>query len=87
MKIVFAKTSTSVSLGDGRTMMVLYGSHWSAADPVVKQYPELFTDDARFGITYSDTSSIAVEEQGAPVEAATAEPGEKRATRGPSSRG
>lgn len=86
MKIVFAKTSSTVSLADGRVIFVGYGSHWSAADPVVKRYPQFFEEDPRFGLTYSDESAVAEEveaeeDASGSVESTTAGPGERRQTR------
>lgn len=78
MKIVYA-TSTSLVTdpNTGVRGTVNKGSHWSADDPVVQQHPELFSEDPRWGLNYS------VEPEGwdAPVEQATAAPGERRAVR------
>lgn len=78
MKIVYATSTTSVALEGGGSGTVVFGSHWPADDPIVRAHPDLFSDDARYGMNYS------VEPAGygdPPVEMATAAPGEKRTTR------
>jgi len=78
MNVVYAVASQSVlDPNTGVRGAVQKGSHWPADDPVVKAHPDLFSTDARYGLAYS------VEPDGwdAPVEQATAAPGEKRATR------
>ena len=64
MDIVFAKETAVV----GHTTVVA-GSHWPAADPIVQSFPSLFTDDPRWGLSYSVYPN---------TETATAAPGEKR---------
>jgi hypothetical protein len=76
--VVFAVADQPVT--DSKTGISGYvrkGSHWPADDPVVKAHPDLFSTDPRFGMNYS------VEPDGydAPVEQATAGPGEKRQVR------
>lgn len=103
-EIVFAQTTTSVLTDDGRTAYVRYGQHWTKNDPVVKRYPDLFVDDPRIGLSYSDEVAVVEEfaqadedsgeetsttkdgetsssEGEPPVETATANPGQRRATR------
>jgi hypothetical protein len=88
MEIVFATTTGIVS--DPRTgvgVSVHHGTHWPADDPIVKAYPGYFTDDARHGLTSSrelgddgyPVSTSPRKSVAAPVETATAAPGEKRA--------
>lgn len=78
MRVVYA-TSTGLVTdpATGVRGTVQKGSHWPADDPVVKAHPDLFSEDPRWGMNYS------VEPDGwdAPVEQATAAPGEKRTTR------
>jgi len=66
MDVVYATTTAPVELPSG--------THWPADDPVVKAHPDWFSRDPRFGMVYS------VEPTGydAPVEQATAAPGERR---------
>jgi len=63
VKIVFAKETFVAA-----AVVVVRGSHWPANDPVVVAHGELFTDDPRFGLSFSTP----------PVEEASAAPGEKR---------
>jgi hypothetical protein len=72
MDIVYATGTRHVGTG-----VVHKGSHWPADDPIVRAHPDLFSDDPRYGLSYT------AEPDGwdAPVEQATKAPGEKRATR------
>jgi hypothetical protein len=76
LKTVYAKNTSPVYVNGH---IVIAGQHWPADDPVVRAQPELFTDDARYGLT----ASVPVPPEPV-VEQATAAPGEKRATRRPS---
>lgn len=79
MQVVYAKYRTQVITPDGGRWNVDGGQHWPADDPVVKAAPEgLFDPDPRTGVKYS---VLPAEPPGAPVEQATAAPGEKRNTR------
>ena len=84
MKIVYATADASVTdPSSGAPGMIRKGTHWSADDPVVKAHPDLFSEDPRWGLAYS------VEPEGwdAPVEQATAAPGERRVVRRVENRG
>lgn len=74
MDIVFATATTHVTTREGARLIVHKGQHWPADDPIVLAQPSLFSPDARYGMAYS------VEPVGydAPVEQATAAPGERR---------
>lgn len=78
MDIVYATTSSVVTLPDGGQHRVAKGTHWPADDPVVKAQPSLFSRDARYGLNFSAPPAG----YDAPVEQATAAPGERRARRG-----
>lgn len=79
MDVVYAKQSAQVMTPDGGRHMVYGGQHWPADDPVVLASPAgLFTPDARYGLAYSTPPPEMAD---APVEQATAAPGEKRNTR------
>jgi len=73
MNVVYATANASVSYR-GAQVRIGKGSHWPADDPLVVQYPDLFSTDARYGLVYT------AEPDGydAPVETASAAPGEKR---------
>lgn len=73
MKIVYAKANSNV-FAAGIPVSISVGQHWRADDPVVKAYPEMFTDDARYGLS----STVPVPADEPAVEQATAAPGEKR---------
>ena len=79
MNVVYASYSTQVTTPDGGRWNVQGGQHWPADDPVVQAAPAgLFSADARIGATFSAPPAELAE---APVEQATAGPGEKRNTR------
>lgn len=78
MNVVYAKWSGQVTTPDGGRWNVQGGQHWPENDPVVKASPGMFSSDPRFGVTYS---AIPEELGEAPVEQATAGPGEKRTVR------
>jgi hypothetical protein len=75
LEVVFARWSTQVTTPDGGRHSVQGGQHWPASDPVVQANPDLFSSDGRFGLSYS---AAPPELSDAPVEQATAGPGEKR---------
>lgn len=69
MEVVFAKDSTSVRW-DGGVVRLAKSQPWDANDPFVRANPSLFS---------ADPSLVArTRPQVAPVEQATAAPGEKR---------
>lgn len=70
MNLVYART-TCVLSWDGRTIRMREDDAWDAADPLVKQRPELFHDTPKIHATIHRST----------VEQATANPGEKRAVR------
>jgi uncharacterized Fe-S cluster protein YjdI len=65
--------STTIIAHEGEKVRLYEGEVWSAADPVVKGHPELFAD--------KPTKLRRTVPEAAPVETATAVPGEKRTTR------
>lgn len=77
INVKYATGTRLVTLPSGTTLRVLKGQHWPADDPIVLGAPDLFSDDPRWGLFYS------VEPAGydAPIETATANPGEKRSVR------
>jgi hypothetical protein len=78
MDIVYATATAVVPLPDGGRMHVAKGTHWPADDPNVKAQPSLFSSDARYGLNFS-TTPVGFD---APVEQASAAPGERRNRRG-----
>ena len=78
MDVVYAKYSTQVATPDGGRHFVQGGQHWPADDPVVKAAQDVFSPDARYGVSYSTPPAELADP---PVEQATAAPGEKRNTR------
>jgi hypothetical protein len=78
IEVVYARDNVTVTLPAGGTGRIQRGQHFPADDPFVCSRPELFSSDPRFGMFYT------VEPEGyddPPVEAATANPGEKRSVR------
>jgi hypothetical protein len=77
--VVFASATKRVELPGGGFGVIQKGSHWPADDPIVAAHPEVFTTDPRYGMHYSREPAG----YDAPVEQATAAPGERRMTRRP----
>lgn len=78
MDIVYAVNDAVLVLANGASFTVRRGQHWSAADPVVREKPDAFTTDPRYGLAYSTPPPEMADP---PVEQATAGPGEKRNVR------
>lgn len=80
MKIVYASSTARVSL-EGAGVLVQKGQHWSANDPVVRSFPDLFSTDPRYGLTYTtEPDGWDDPPDSVRVETATAAPGERRNT-------
>lgn len=78
MQVVYATSNAMVPRPDGGApKAVRKGTHWPADDPIVLAQPSLFSSDARYGLEYTRVPDGF----DAPVEQATAAPGEKRNTR------
>lgn len=75
MDVVYAITTSSVQTATGGQVAVRAGTHWPVNDPVVLSHPNLFSADARYGLSFS-TRPAALDEP--PVEQVTAGPGETR---------
>lgn len=74
MDVVFATQTGSLVL-EGAQVNVQVGSHWPAEDPIVRQYPGMFSTDPRYGLRFTDQPASLDDP---PVEQATAAPGEVR---------
>lgn len=81
MDVVYATSTQLVTVPGGRQARVPGGSHWPADDPVVKANPDLFSTDARYGLLFTEEPAGYDAPADAPVETATAAPGERRSTR------
>lgn len=83
MEIVYATATAVVPLPGGGQTHVTRGTHWPANDPVVLAQPSLFSADARYGLNFTARPAEYDQpiERTAPVEQATAAPGEKRSAR------
>lgn len=79
MKLVFATTTTTVTTPGGVHVLIRWGEHWPANDPIVAAFPQHFTDDPTPGLRISQPLKLEDDEK--PVEQATAAPGEKRTRR------
>jgi hypothetical protein len=79
IRVVYATTQKRIELPDGGFAVIPKGSHWPADDPIVQAHPDAFSDDPRWGMLYSTEPAG----YNAPVEQATAAPGELRMTRRP----
>lgn len=77
MQIVYAKDWANAP-GPGGIRRFPPGSHWPADDPFVVANPELFSDDPRYHLAFSEARP---EYFGDVAEQATAAPGERRNTR------
>jgi len=82
VEVVFATVDAAVALPGGGQVRLRRGEHWVATDPVVTQYPHLFSDDPRYGARYTSRPAVWDADGGSepPVEVATAAPGERRNT-------
>lgn len=78
MKLKFATATTTVTTPGGVHVLIRWGEHWPANDPVVVAFPQHFTDDPTPGLRISQPLKTDDEK---PVEQATAAPGEKRTRR------
>lgn len=78
MRVVYAKSSVILPLPAGYPIRILVGTHWRADDPIVVDHPDLFSDDPRNGLSQSGPLPELDE---APIEQATAGPGERRTAR------
>lgn len=78
MDVVYATSTTHVTTREGGRLVVHKGEHWPATDPVVQAQPSLFSADARYGMRYTVEPDGYDAPIGAPVEQATAAPGERR---------
>ena len=72
IEVVYATTSASVG---NRTIHA--GQHWPKEDPIVKQYPNFFSSDPRYGLVMSEPPKGW---EDPPVEQVTAGPGERRSS-------
>lgn len=77
--LVYAIDNAFIDMPYGPRLPVPKGSHWPADDPAVRARPELFSRDARWGMFY--TPGHEPEGYDAPIEEATANPGERRNVR------
>lgn len=79
MRVVYATSTTSVKHPEGHVVLVRAGTHWPDDDPLVVQYgANLFSPDPRHGLNSSTPRDFDAD---APVETATAAPGERRSVR------
>ena len=84
--VVFARGSAIIGLPNGSQVRVVPGTHWPADDPLVRQRPDLFTRDSRFGMLYTEEKDEYNPDLFPPMdddefESASAAPGEKRSVR------
>lgn len=84
MEVVYAQGTDKVLLKSGQVAHVRKGQHWPATDQVVTARPDLFTDDPRYGLVYTEApTGYDTQLNEIPVETASAAPGERRNTRRP----
>lgn len=74
MKVVYSKQAVHLAAGDETSRFFNVGEPVAADDPIVKQYPSCFTDDAGVFLPRQPISQTA-------EETATAGPGERRTRR------
>lgn len=81
---VYAMGTEKVHLPTGATVLVPKGSMVPAADPVVRARPDLFSPDPRYCASlFGTVVPDGLGPDDPPVEAATANPGERRSARRP----
>jgi hypothetical protein len=78
MDIVYPVTDATLTLADGSVFVVRRGQHWHTGDKVVREKPDAFSADPRYGLAFSTPPPELSEP---PVEQATAAPGERRSVR------
>lgn len=78
MEIVYPINDATLTLADGSVFVVRRGQHWSTEDAVVREKPDAFSTDPRYGLAFSTPPPEMSEP---PVEQATAAPGERRNVR------
>jgi hypothetical protein len=78
MDVVYPVNDATLTLANGASCSVRRGQHWSADDPVVREKPDAFTTDPRYGLAFSTPPPEMADP---PVEQATAAPGERRNVR------
>lgn len=78
MDVVYPVADAALTLKTGATFTVRRGQHWPVEDVVVKEHPDQFSADPRYGLAFSSPPAELSE---APVEQATAAPGERRSVR------
>lgn len=81
MRVVFAMGTENVILSTGATVRVQRGSMVPDTDPLVRARPDLFSSDPRYAPNLLATELPEDFTDGAPVETATAAPGERRNAR------
>ncbi len=80
--VVYALATAVLSTHEGSQVVVQHGTHWPADDPLVREHPEAFTTDPRYGMSWTgEPPRYMALPPDAPVETATADPGERRNVR------
>ena len=79
MNVVYVKDSTTLNLADGASITIHRGEHWPADSPVVAAFPDKFSADARYGLSWYGQAPAEMSEP--PVEQVTSRPGERRDVR------
>lgn len=78
MSVVYAVDTANIMMPNGQMVLIRRGEPRSSEEEVVRFKPFLFSTDAEL---YSDRPPTSVGVDGMPVEAATANPGERRSVR------
>lgn len=81
--VVFARTNATLTMANGHVVTVRIGTHWPENDSVVREHPDAFTKDPRFGMSWTGEppAYMSVPPNVPLVEEATARPGERRGMR------
>ena len=53
IEAVFPVADVSLTLDTGAVYPVRRGQHWAASDDVVRQHPDMFSTDPRYGLAFS----------------------------------
>ncbi len=77
MDVRFPVANAALPLSTGAVFHVLMGQHWHADDPVVREHPDMFSDDPRYGLAYSTPPAEMADP---PAETAVAAPSGVRGT-------
>jgi hypothetical protein len=79
VNVVYAIETGSLVSPDGGSVLIRKGTHWDSRDAIVRAYPQWFSADPRYGLSWTGDPPTEMAEP--PIEQVTAGPGERRNVR------